>query len=287
MVNKIFYTYQLNHPLNRKSKIATYLTHTVYNLQCRLQVRRTTIMKKLFQYSGYVFLTGALVTLLHTGADAQRGGFHGGGGFRGSIGIGGGFRGFGGGIRLGGYSGGYRVLGYPRIGFSIGVLPFGYYPFFIGADQYYYADGIFYRPYGDGNYQVVAPPVGAEIPKLPSHASSIVIDGQQYYEVNGVYYKPRQTNDGKTVYVVAGKDGVLDTTTGNDDMSNNAGNMLRLGDVVNELPQDCSKIKLNGKTYFVSPEGIHFEEVKDDNNNTVYRVVGLPDDEPDQQDNNK
>ncbi|QJD94357.1 hypothetical protein HH214_02960 [Mucilaginibacter robiniae] len=234
-------------------------------------------MKKLFQYSGHLLLTGALVTLLHTGADAQRG-FHGGGGFR--SGFGGGFRGgFGGSIHLGGYGGGYRVLGYPRIGFSIGVLPFGYYPFFIGANQYYYADGIFYRPYGDGNYQVVTPPVGAEIPKLPSNASSIVIDGQQYYEVNGVYYKPRQTNDGKTVYVVAGKDGVLDTTVNNDNMSNNAGNMLRLGDIVDELPADCSKIKLNGKTYFVSPEGIHFEEIKDDNNNTAYRVVGLPDED--------
>src|SRR6476469_9754262 len=55
----------------------------------------------------------------------------------------------------GGFYHGY--YGYPRIGFRIRMLPFGFYPFHFGPDLYYYNSGIFYLPYNDG-YKVVDPP---------------------------------------------------------------------------------------------------------------------------------
>ena len=118
----------------------------------------------------------------------------------------------------------YRSFYRPYLGFGISVLPFGYYPFFYGADQFYYSGGLFYRQY-DNQYKVVVPPVGASVPAIPSDAQQVVINGQTYYEYKGVYYSESQDADGKTIYLVAGKDGVLNTDNGND---NNADNGLRL-----------------------------------------------------------
>jgi len=148
--------------------------------------------------------------------------------------------------------------------------------------------------------------MGAAVPNLPSNAQSIVIDGIQYYESNGVYYQENVDGNGKTVYIVVGKDGVLNT--GGDDGSggqplsenddpmmdspaDNAGTStaqaqpapqekqpvvtVRVGDVVNELPADCRKVTLNKKKYFVSPDNVFYEEFKDADG-TGYRVASVP-----------
>jgi len=161
---------------------------------------------------------------------------------------------------------GYRSYYRPYIGFSLSVLPFGYYPFFYGADQFYYSGGLFYRQY-DNAYKVVAPPVGAEVPDLPDDAREIVINGQTFYEYKGVYYSQTQNADGKTVYVVSGKDGVLNT-------DNNTQDLPKVGDVVSQLPEGSREVQLKGQKYYVSPDDVYYEEVVD-GNTTTYRVVGL------------
>ena len=81
----------------------------------------------------------------------------------------------------------YNSLYWPRLGFSVGFLPYGYYPFYWGGLQFYYSDGYYYNN-DNGQYTVVEPPVGAQLNNLPEGAKSIMINGQQYYELNGVYY---------------------------------------------------------------------------------------------------
>jgi len=228
-------------------------------------------MKKLVKYRSGLFLAGLFSLLFVVNADAQRGAFHGGGGGI-RIGVGGGF----GGARVGvglGFRGGF---GYPRVGFYLGVLPYGYYPFFYGDYQYYYADGIFYAPYANGGYQIVTPPVGAAVPSLPRGAKSIMIDNQQYYVFNGVYYKIVVNDKGQNVYVVAGKDGVLNT----DGTSAQQETAPKVGDIVAQLPDNCRKINLNGKQYFVASDDIYYEEIKDNNGNTAYRIASIPDEQP-------
>lgn len=229
-------------------------------------------MNSLFKYASGLALTGLLSVALVSTANAQRG-FHSGGvhvgvGFGGGIG----FRsGIGLGFRTGGYRGGY--FGYPGIGFRIGILPDGYYPFYYGSDLYYYNGGVFYRPYDGGGYEVTVPPVGAEVPGLPKGASSIVINGQQYYEFNGVYYQAVVNDTGKTVYVIAGKNGVLNTS--GDDGGVDGPPAPQVGDIVNQLPDNCRRVKLNGKKYFVSPDGIYYEEFTDNHNVKAYRIASI------------
>jgi len=198
-------------------------------------------------------------------------------GGRASVGVGG--RGFSGGAawRNHGYHyyhGYYNTYYGPRIGFSIGFLPYGYYPFYYGDYEYYYSSGLFYQ-YANNEYTVVEPPVGAEVNSLPSNAQSIVINGEQYYEANGVYYQPITKDDGTTSYQVAGKDGELNTAVAQDVQQ-----APQVGDIVDALPADCRKINLNGEKYYVSPDGYYYQEAKDGNGNKVYKIVGTPDDAP-------
>jgi hypothetical protein len=178
------------------------------------------------------------------------------------------------------YNHGYYGTYYrPRLGFTIGVLPYGYYPFYWGDYEYFYSDGLFYQ-YNDSEYTVVEPPVGAEVTSLPSNAQSIVINGQQYYEVDGVYYKPVTKDDGTLVYEVAGKDGELNTDD-NGDGSNMAPAPPQIGDVVPQLPQGSRKLNINGQVMYMSPDGAYYQAFTDQNGNTEYKIVGLPDDSND------
>ncbi len=205
---------------------------------------------------------------------AQRGGRGGGGGGPrggGSVHISGGGGGFyrpsfGFGLNFG-YRRPYYSYYRPYVGFRLSVLPFGYYPFFFGADQFYYYGGLFYRHYDDG-YRVVVPPVGAEVPKLPKGANQVTINGQTFYEYKGVYYSEKVNADGKKIYVVAGKDGVLNTDKAVD-------NGPQIGDVIDQLPEDCREVMLKDQKYYVSPDDVYYEEVAD-GNKVTYRVVGKP-----------
>ena len=169
----------------------------------------------------------------------------------------------------------YGSLYYPMLGLSFGYLPYGYYPFFWGDAEYYYDDGLFYQ-YDNDQYTVVEPPIGAEVKSLPSNAQSIVINGEQYYEDNGVYYLPVTKDDGSVVYEVAGKDGELNTG------ANGAVNVIpKVGDTVSKLPPDCRKVDINGARFFVSEDGIYYQEALDGDGNKVYKIVGLETDNQD------
>ncbi|MGZ3945159.1 MAG: DUF6515 family protein [Mucilaginibacter sp.] len=232
-------------------------------------------MKSLSKYLPGLALSGLLSFTLIPSANAQRG-FHSGGVH---ISAGSGFGGFGGGLFRGALSFGLRgafignrfFYGYPTIGFHLGLLPFGYYPFYWGSDLYYYSGGVFYRPYDDGGYEVTVPPVGAVVPDLPKGAKSIVINGQQYYEFNGVYFQATVDDKGKTTYVVAGKDGVLNTGGDADNPP-----APQVGDVVNELPEGCKKVTLNNKKYYVAPDGIYYEDFTDNHNFKAFRIASIP-----------
>jgi hypothetical protein len=178
-----------------------------------------------------------------------------------------------------GYYGSYYL---PRIGFTCAVLPYGYYPFYWGDYEYYYSDGLYYQ-YTNNQYTVVEPPVGAEVASLPDKAQSIVINGQQYYELNGVYYQPITKDDGTVVYMIAGKDGELNTTDSTVQDQQPQG--PQMGDIVYELPQDCRKIKVNGEVLYVSPDGIYYQQQVDSSGNKSYKIVGLPSDEPESNQN--
>ena len=175
-----------------------------------------------------------------------------------------------------GYYGTYYA---PRLGFSIGFLPYGYYPFSYDDAEFYYSGGLFYQ-YENNEYTVVEPPVGAEINSLPSNAQSIMINGEQYYESNGVYYEPVTKDDGSVTYQVAGKDGELNTNNPNGDDQQQA---PQVGDMVQSLPPDCRKISLNGEKYYVSADGYYYQEARDAQNNKVYKIVGTPEDAPQDQ----
>ncbi|HEY0175875.1 MAG TPA: DUF6515 family protein [Pedobacter sp.] len=234
------------------------------------------------------------------GSHVGGGGFHGGGGrtsgsvgargnfsrgsvgVRAGVGVRGGFRGgagFRGGYRGGrpGYYGhgfgrpyyGYYNFYRPYLGFSLSILPFGYYPFFYGDAQYYYSGGLYYRQYDD-EYKVVVPPVGAEVPSIPTDASEVTVNGQTYYEYKGVYYSPVEKADGKTAYIIAGKDGVLNT--GDGDVS--AGSGVKLGDIVTSLPEGAREVNVKGQKLYVSEDGVYYEEVQSGDQIT-YKVVGI------------
>jgi hypothetical protein len=177
------------------------------------------------------------------------------------------------------YHGYYGTYYAPRLGFSIGFLPYGYYPFYYDDLEYFYSGGLFYQ-YDNNEYTVVEPPVGAEVNSLPSNAQSIMINGEQYYEANGVYYQPITKDDGSTSYQVAGKDGELNTNNPNGDMDQQ---LPQIGDIVQTLPANCRKISLNGEKYYVSEDGYYYQESRDSNNNKIYKIVGTPDDGPSDQ----
>jgi len=177
---------------------------------------------------------------------------------------------------------------YPRLGFSLGVLPFGYYPFWWGDAQFYYSGGYFYQ-YNNDQYTVVEPPIGAAVNSLPSNAQAITINGQQYYEVNGVYYVPVTKDDGTVVYQVAGKDGQLETPDngGSQDdgyagsnMQQAPSNAPQIGDLFYSLPADSRKIRIAGQSYYVSPDDYYYQETRDQQGNKAYKVMGTPDDAP-------
>jgi len=182
------------------------------------------------------------------------------------------------------YGGYYNAHGYynsfyaPHVGFRLNVLPYGYYPFWWGPNQFFYSDGLYYQ-YLNNQYEVVEPPVGAAINTLPDNAQSIVINGIQYYELNGVYYQPITKDDGTVVYQVAGKDGELNTDDGSGQMQG-AVPLPQIGDIVSTLPEGTRTIKINGQKLYVSPDDYYYQETRDSNNNKVYKIVGTPTDEP-------
>jgi hypothetical protein len=165
-----------------------------------------------------------------------------------------------------GYYGGYAR---PRVGIRISILPRGYYGFYLGNRPYYYYGGTYYRPGPRPNdYEVIDAPLGASVPELPEGAQVVVINDQKYYEFDGTYYKEEIRGNKEIWYTVVGKDGRLDT---DQDLAQDNGPAV--GDVVDKLPENCRTVKVNGNTYFVSPDDVYYEETMQQNT-LRYKIVG-------------
>jgi Family of unknown function (DUF6515) len=179
----------------------------------------------------------------------------------------------------------------PSFGVRINALPFGYYPVYVGNNPYYYNDGVYYRPYNGGGYEVTAPPLGATVKRLPSGAKVTVIDGVKYYELGGTFYQEEITDKNKLRYIVVGTDGVLNTGATDDTNTNgvapnnitpdkntvtpqNNTNLLpEVGTRFDKLPEGSKTVVLKKEKYYVSPAGVYYQEVID--GNTVrYEVTG-------------
>ena len=174
----------------------------------------------------------------------------------------------------------------PAFGFRLSILPFGYYPFYLGSDPYYYYDGIFYRPYYDNGiydgYEVTQPPLGAVVKHLPSGAKATVINGQKYYELGGTFYKEEMSPKNKLQYVVVGTDGVIntvdDTPAPGDSPSSNAApapdqQMQAAPSKLTQLPANTKAVTINQQKYYLAPSGVYYQEVIDVNNNVSYQPV--------------
>lgn len=181
---------------------------------------------------------------------------------------------------------GYSHFG-PSFGFRLSILPFGYYPFYLGSNPYYYYQGVYYRPYSNGGYEVIAPPLGATIKHLPSGAKATVINGQKYYELGGTFYQEQIDAKNKLSYVVVGTDGVINTVDRDqpqdapDATPNVAPDQApQQGALLNQLPANSKVVVINQQKYYLAPSGIYYKEIIDANNNVSYEVAGGDDNSP-------
>lgn len=151
----------------------------------------------------------------------------------------------------------------PVFGVRINVLPFGYSRIYVGSNPYYYNDGIYYRSYNNGGYEVVQPPLNALVSRLPSNATVTMIDGQKYYQLGGTFYQEEFTENNKLNYRVAGTDGVINTQVVSEDENLNAYDeaLPTVGNRYDELPADSKVQVINQQKYFVSAGGVYYKEV--------------------------
>ncbi|MBK6379655.1 MAG: hypothetical protein IPF72_07945 [Chitinophagaceae bacterium] len=149
----------------------------------------------------------------------------------------------------------------PSFGFRLHVLPFGYSQFNVGPVPYYYNDGVYYRNYNNGGYEVVAPPLNATVNRLPANATVTVIDGQKYYQVGGTFYQEEFSENNKLSYRVVGTDGVINTDYANEDLNAYDEAIPNLGSRYDELPAESKVQVINQQKYFVTPGGVYYKEV--------------------------
>lgn len=76
---------------------------------------------------------------------------------------------------------------YPAHGAYVTTLPHG--PVVINrpGGNYYYAGGVWYRPYGP-SFVVVSAPIGVFVPVLPAYYTTLWAGGAPYYYANDTYY---------------------------------------------------------------------------------------------------
>ena len=184
----------------------------------------------------------------------------------------------------------------PAFGVRLSILPFGYNTIYVGRSPYYYNDGIYYRSYSNGGYEVTAPPIGAEVSRLPAGAKATVINGEKYYELGGTFYQEEISPGKRSTYRVVGTDGVLNT--GNSEQQDDPvvynENVARvsaskdndapvtipkeyvapvLGTRADRLPEGSKVVVIDQQKYYLSAEGVYYHEVIE-GNSVRYEVTG-------------
>jgi hypothetical protein len=171
-----------------------------------------------------------------------------------------------------GYYYGYYQPVFPPFGLRISVLPFGYTRFFIGVNPFFYYNGIYYRQYDDNSYEVIDAPIGATVSSLPKGARSVIINGEKLYELNGTYYKADRDAEVKDVFIVVGKNGVINNTEENANDLNTT-SPLQMGDIISQLPEGSKIVTINGEQVYEAPDNIYLQE-QSDNGVKQYKVIG-------------
>ena len=77
---------------------------------------------------------------------------------------------------------------YPRVGYTVHVLPAGAVVVHYGGGPFYFHAGVWYRPAGPG-FVVITPPIGIVVPLLPPSYATIYAGGVPYYYANDIYYQ--------------------------------------------------------------------------------------------------
>ena len=175
------------------------------------------------------------------------------------------------------------------------------------GNAYYFADGLFYSPFG-GYYRPIAPPLGIRLSILPRGYWSFNYGGYPYYYFGGVFYRsfnneyqvvdppvgalvpnvPRGANisfiEGQRIYEFngvyykeeVGFDGRLNyRVEGREEMLDNDTVYERpnIGEVVDQLPSKVKSVIINGKKLYVTPDNVYYEAFVEDDE-VRYRVVG-------------
>lgn len=171
----------------------------------------------------------------------------------------------------------------PTFGLRINILPFGYDRFYIGRNPFYYYEGVYYRPYSNGGYEVTEPPLGATIKHLPAGAKPNVINGQKYYELGGTFYIEETNAKDKLQYVVAGTDGVINTDEQKMVEPENAPTSAAPNIIpetaqqaanLNQLPAGSKVVIISGQKYYLNTSGVYYQEIINANNTVSYKVAG-------------
>ncbi|CAL1520459.1 hypothetical protein MMC2321_04224 [Chitinophaga sp. MM2321] len=175
------------------------------------------------------------------------------------------------------YRPGYRhFYGYnpffPPLGFYVSTLPYGYFTLGAAFGPMYYYGGTYYESDNDNGYKVVEPPMDAAVPDLPDGAQEIQVNGNTYYEVNGTYYQEIMTDNGRRFKVV-GENGKIGNTVVAPQDNNDSNANAPAENIISALPDGCRTVNINGQQYYLSPDGMYYQEVKT-NNTTGYKIVG-------------
>ncbi|MEO8721393.1 MAG: DUF6515 family protein [Ginsengibacter sp.] len=171
-----------------------------------------------------------------------------------------------------GYYGGYYQPIFPPFGLQIRVLPFGYNTIFMNAIPYYYYNGIYYRQ-SNNYYEVVDAPMGASVSVLPRGARSVFINGEKLYELNGTYYKSDRDERGNDVFIVVGKNGVINNTADEQINQNLSPESLEIGSIISQLPEGSKVVTINGQQLYETPDHIYLQEETTEGN-LNYKVIG-------------
>lgn len=175
----------------------------------------------------------------------------------------------------------YRPLpsyhyGHHYFGHRIHTLPIGYSLVRVGYRDYYFYDGIYYRPYLGGGYYICRPPLGTLI------ASTLFDVAMTTIAINTIrseIERARYAAELSSIYAARNTDYVLRTSDDyyNTNLVNQAGQDYYyqdgvfytlsngqyrvieppIGALVEEIPEDYDEIELGGKTYYQVEETLY------------------------------
>ena len=154
-------------------------------------------------------------------------------------------------------------------GYRLNSLPRGYRTLRVGGLDYYYYDGIYYRPYSLGGYYVVRPPYGTAI---ASTMFNVALTAIAINTIRNEAERARRAAELSRVYSTANTGYVIRTS---DDYVTNLANQVNqeyyyqdgvfyvlqngqyyvieapIGALVTQIPNDYEEIELDGKTYYL------------------------------------